>query len=161
MKLTERGTSLSNSSDLPLNENVDRERVKNARRDVAVALFRRQDGRVLLMRTQRLPGSWQPVGGGIKAGDPDPVNTVVREAGEELGMLVEAGDLSHVVDLPYDFGEGTIHCYVGHWEGETRDLTIDPNEVAEIAWFTLDEARQLQSFQATKTLLQMLEHESS
>ena len=44
--------------------NVERERAKHPKRIVAVVFLYDRNGRVLLVRTKRLPTQWQPIGGG-------------------------------------------------------------------------------------------------
>lgn len=49
-------------------QNFDYERKNNPQRNVAVVGLRDSQNRVLLVRTAKLPGRWQPVGGNRRRG---------------------------------------------------------------------------------------------
>lgn len=77
--------------------------VRRRQRTAAYAFVRREGangGEVLLTRTSALapnPGTWHLPGGGIDHGEA-PVDTVVRELGEECGLAGEVTGLLTVVD---------------------------------------------------------------
>lgn len=64
-----------------------------------------------VVRTRRLPGQWQPVGGELQADDEDLAHALTREIEEEVGVSLSTDELHHVVDLPVDLGAGTVHFY--------------------------------------------------
>lgn len=95
-------------------------------------------GRMLLQKRSSTkdtcPGMWDTsVGGHVGAGE-DPLEAVLREAGEELGILLRESDLEpagvHDVELPGD-REHVTSWFVRH-EGPFRP---DPAEVETVEWF--------------------------
>jgi 8-oxo-dGTP diphosphatase len=94
---------------------------------VVAAALRRADGLILLQ--QRPPGGsmaglWEFPGGKCEAGEA-PVDALVRELDEELGIVVAAKSL-----IPFTFAEGMIGqrpllllLYISHeWQNEPRAL---------------------------------------
>jgi 8-oxo-dGTP pyrophosphatase MutT (NUDIX family) len=131
-----------------------RERRNNARRDVAIVGLRNERGDVLMIETRRLPGSWQPVGGGVDPEDTTPEQAAVREVKEELDLELAVDDLTFVMDAPYEFGEGTVHCF---------EATLSPaaclqfnKEILRHQWLPVSEARKLPAFKATVQFLQAI-----
>jgi 8-oxo-dGTP pyrophosphatase MutT (NUDIX family) len=137
--------------------NIERERSKNPKRTAAVALLFDEDGKVLLVRTKRLPNEWQPIGGGVKAYDLSPSHTVAREILEETGLHFHPDDFVHIMDAPYDFGDGTVYFFkVAFPKGAT--LIMDESELEEWRWISLSSARSLPMFPATSKCLDYLDN---
>jgi len=103
-----------------------------------------RDDRVLLARTARNPGYWQPIGGSVEDG-PDgrepPLRCVLREIVEETGWHIDPNDLDHIFDLEIDGEQGTISFFHGPAPDET--LRIDHQEFVELGWFDRSEVRRL------------------
>lgn len=145
------------ASDAHPDENVERERTRNSRRDVVVAGLLDSDSRILMVRTARLPGRWQPVGGGIEPGEQDDLpKALIREIEEEIGVEVPASELQLVIKVPYDFGEGTIYFFRAQLDKREPDLTPSPHEIVEHRWLPIDEALNLPLFPATEEFLRKL-----
>ena len=125
-------------------------------RNVAVVGLRDGEGNVLLMRSHKLPELWQPVGGGIDQEDVSPSAAAAREVREELGLFLNARDLKQVLTTPYDFGEGTVYFFETSVDRTNLELHIDPEEVRECAWFSLDKLESLPAMPATRKYLQYL-----
>jgi 8-oxo-dGTP pyrophosphatase MutT (NUDIX family) len=131
-----------------------RERRNNARRDVAVVGLRNEHGDVLMIETRRLPGSWQPVGGGVDPEDNTPEQAAVREVKEELDIDLTLDDLTFVLAAPYEFGEGTVHCFEAKLSPAARPHFN--KEILRHRWLPVPEARKLPAFRATMQFLEAL-----
>ena len=101
------------------------------------------DGRVLLQRRapvkESWPGLWDiSVAGHVAAGE-EPLQAGIREAEEELGLVLSPEDLRHIGRLRYqcayreDFIENEFHdVYLVHRDVDLETLRLDPAEVAEV-----------------------------
>ncbi|GAA1014369.1 hypothetical protein Aple_079670 [Acrocarpospora pleiomorpha] len=136
---------------------VMRERKINANRNVAVVALRDEDGRVLMIRTSRLPSRWQPIGGGMNPDESSPVDTLRREVREEAGIDLLPQDLRPIVEAPYDFGEGTVYFFEAEIGDRKSKIRLAENEITEHRWVTVDEARRLPVFPATEKFLIVLQ----
>lgn len=134
---------------------VLRERRINGRRDVAIVGLTNERGEVLMIETSRLPGRWQPVGGGVDPDDDTPEHAAVREAKEELDVELRVDDLTLVASAPYDFGEGTVYCYQATLPSSTR-LHFNGREILQHRWLPVSEALKLPAFPATMRFLRAL-----
>lgn len=124
-------------------------------------------GRILCHRRSEKasnPGKWNAHFGGYgRAGENGEFETYrqtgVREVAEEIGLIAAASL------RPYD-----VHLYPPHrtlqavfttrWEGDLNTLTLDPDEVAEVAWWTPAQVRnasKLVRFGYEEPLLQKIE----
>lgn len=104
--------------------------------------------RVLLQRRARVkeswPGLWDiSVAGHLSAGE-SPIEAAIREAHEELGLVIAPAELRHLGTLRYecvlrdDFIENELHeVYLLHRDLDVTSLTLDPLEVAEVRWVPL------------------------
>lgn len=101
-------------------------------------------GRLLLQRRalakESWPGMWDiSVAGHVSAGE-RPVEAVLREAREELGLTLSADELTHLGRLRYQavvnggaYIENEYHeVYLARREVDVAALTLDPAEVAEV-----------------------------
>jgi 8-oxo-dGTP pyrophosphatase MutT (NUDIX family) len=109
------------------------------RQQVQVFLFRRRHGRreyLLLRRVPRVGGFWQPVTGGVEAGE-TAAQAAAREVGEETAL---PGRL-----IPTGLGSGFLWAgiqwqeTVFAWEVTTGDPLIGP-EHDDFVWCGLGEA---------------------
>jgi isopentenyl-diphosphate Delta-isomerase len=101
--------------------------------------------RVLLQRRALMkdffPGAWDvTVAGHVSAGE-RALDAVIREAHEELGLVIAADELRHLGTLRYhyavrdDFIENEFHdVYLLRRDVDVHSLTLDPLEVAEVRW---------------------------
>jgi 8-oxo-dGTP diphosphatase len=105
-----------------------------------------KDGRILLTRRAHAPwrGMWCSPGGFCELGE-HPVETVVREAREEVGLEVTVGDyLGTWVDVYADDTDDpdaeviNVAYYTATLVSD-RAPRLDPAEVSEIGWFSPDE----------------------
>jgi 8-oxo-dGTP diphosphatase len=109
--------------------------------DVHVLLVR--DGEVLLSRRRdadpRFDGLWHLPSGKLDAGE-SVLDGAVREAAEEVGVVIEPGDLRHVHTLHAN-GSGVeprlgLFFEVRRWSGEP--VNREPEKCSELRWFGLD-----------------------
>lgn len=118
--------------------------------DVALAVLRRGDA-VLLQRRATGPfaGQWELPGGKVRPGEAPDI-AAVREAGEELGVPVQAPRLLAVREHRYPQGPWVrLHCYAVQAEG-----AVPPG--ADRRWVPLAEAARLPVLDGTRPLLAML-----
>jgi 8-oxo-dGTP diphosphatase len=101
------------------------------------------DGRrFLATRRVREPraGLWE-LPGGFCDGWEDPAAAALREGREELGVQVALGEFIGMYVGTYDFqGEPlpVLDCYFFATLGPGEQVTLDPDESSEHAWFDLD-----------------------
>jgi 8-oxo-dGTP diphosphatase len=103
-------------------------------RVVAGAVVR--DGQVLVTRrgpTQHLAGHWELPGGKVEPGESDPV-ALVRELHEELGIVVEVGEL--LAESLHDYPRARVRLVAWH----CRLLSGEPvlTEHDALVWLGVD-----------------------
>ena len=85
------------------------------------------------------PRGWELPGGNLEAGEDDE-SALVREVREETGLVVRTGDIlgmwidTYAADGP-NADKVTLSIYFHATAEGTAEPHVDPNEVAEIAWF--------------------------
>ena len=90
------------------------------------------------------PGVWDILGGHLIEGE-TPEETLVRELGEELGVVPVEHCLLAVLPEPKPElnGQGSYYIYlVTKWNGVPRNLCEDEN--SELTWVKLDEVDALE-----------------
>jgi ADP-ribose pyrophosphatase YjhB (NUDIX family) len=104
------------------------------------ALITGEDGRLLLMRRDHEPyeGDWDIPGGFCELHE-HPRDAAVREAREETGLEVVAGDLVGIwLDDYGETGIVTLNCYYRCTVAGGSERP-EEGEVAELRWFAPDE----------------------
>ncbi|MGV8847388.1 NUDIX domain-containing protein [Tessaracoccus sp.] len=96
---------------------------------MCVGLVRKE--RMLVVRTGRYPNVWQPVGGGIEAGETAPV-AAVREVLEETGWALTTSELTVTAQYPMDADPGTLTFYLA--SAPEGDLVVENGELLEHRW---------------------------
>jgi 8-oxo-dGTP pyrophosphatase MutT (NUDIX family) len=96
----------------------------------------------------------------MKPYDASIIEALRREVREETSLDIPGNQFKPVFTTSYDFGEGSVHFFVTVLSSDVR-LRLDESELAEWSWFTLDEARRLPMFPATKAFIQYLLRETS
>lgn len=102
--------------------------------------FVERDGRLCLLFELRSAGISQPgevcfPGGRMEKGE-TPVQTAVREAGEELGLLPEDILYTHEYDTLIHIANMAVHTVIGEIRPEALDH-ICPEEAEVSEWFTI------------------------
>ncbi|WP_285486022.1 NUDIX hydrolase [Amycolatopsis taiwanensis] len=111
--------------------------------DVHVLLL---DGNGHVLLSQRrdsnpaFDGLWHLPSGKLDAGE-SVLDAAVREAAEEVGVLIEAADLIHVHTIHVN-GSGReprlgLFFATHHWTGEPANR--EPDKCFKLAWFALDD----------------------
>jgi 8-oxo-dGTP pyrophosphatase MutT (NUDIX family) len=100
----------------------------------AVAVVLKKGEKYLLIRRAK-PGTaldyWCPITGAVENGETQ-AQAVVREAEEELGLVVEP--MQKVWECPTDDREYTLHWW--HARLLSQDIRVNPDEVKEYRWLT-------------------------
>jgi len=104
------------------------------------------DGRGHLLLQQRHPGKqsdpgrWDiAVAGHLSAGQ-SPLEAIVREAAEELGLALDPTTLSYLGAWPKEYREPGFfdrewqHVFAGRWTGNLDDLVLQAEEVVAVRW---------------------------
>lgn len=106
--------------------------------------FADQQGRLLLQKRSMAkavnPGLWGCTGGCIRAGE-SPEEGCIRECVEELGL---APDMSRGGLIMGYCGKRVYHdVWLFRQDVAREELTLQPGEVDDAAWFTVDEIRAM------------------
>jgi 8-oxo-dGTP diphosphatase len=111
--------------------------------DVHVLLIRH--GREVLLSQRRDPnpafdGLWHAPSGKLDAGE-SVLDAAVREADEEVGVLIDPADLDHVHTIHVN-GSGPeprlgLFFATGHWIGEP--VNREPDKCRSVRWFPLND----------------------
>jgi NAD+ diphosphatase len=109
------------------------------RTDPVVIMLATHDNACLVGRGKQFPpGFFSALAGFVEPGETIE-EAVAREIQEEAGVRVK--NVTYFTTQPWPFPSSLmIGCYA---EAEGRDITIDPNEIAEAFWLEKDRARRL------------------
>lgn len=111
-----------------------------------------RDGQVVLARTRRFPGVWQPFGGRLEPGE-TPVIGALREVREETGIVLLAEELAAVLVVPMDAHGGVLTFFAAR---TSATVVADRGEIVEHRWFSRAEAAAVPVFPATAAALAAL-----
>jgi 8-oxo-dGTP diphosphatase len=128
--------------------------------DVAVAVLRSPDGRVLLCRRPaeaRYGGRWEFPGGKLEPGESH-LDALRRELREELDVDCVGAELIHTVETRYDDGgRFAVHFYlVEQWNGEPRNLAA-----SELAWVEGDATERYDILEGSRDIFPLLRRADS
>jgi 8-oxo-dGTP pyrophosphatase MutT (NUDIX family) len=107
----------------------------------AVAVVLKRGEKYLLIRRAKhgtAEDFWCPITGAVEDGETH-VQAVVREAREEMGIVVEP--LKKVWECPTNDREYLLHWW--HAKLVCEQISADPNEVKEYRWLTYREMQDL------------------
>jgi len=89
------------------------------------------------------PGRWDiAVAGHLSAGQ-TPLEALLREAREELGLELDGAALTLLGAWPKEYLEPTFadrewqHVFVGSWDGDAAQLVLQPDEVVDVRWMEI------------------------
>ncbi len=107
--------------------------------DPVVIMLAVKGERCLLGRGHRRPGArFSCLAGFMEPGE-TPEEAVRREVLEESGIQV--GRVRYLASQPWPFPSSLMMGFLG--EALTEEITIDPEELAEVRWFGRDEVREM------------------
>jgi len=113
----------------------------NPRREVL--LQRRHPGK------ETDPGRWDiAVAGHLSAGQ-TPLQAIVREAWEELGLVLDPGSLTFLGATAKEYVAPGFadrewqHLFAGIWDGDIKALILQPEEVVAARWMPVEEYQKV------------------
>ena len=124
---------------------------------LSVALFILYDAgmRFLLQHrtddAERLPGHWAFFGGGIESGE-SPLETVYREAFEELHYNLKSPELVFEQDFNLDNIQGHMSVYVDAFESDKSVLKLQEGQ--NFGWYTLEETKDLKMIEHDRKVIE-------
>ena len=108
---------------------------------VVMVVIRNSDGEFLMQkRVEAKGGDWGVTGGHPKSGE-TPLEGIVTEVQEELGL-----DFSNETFIEYDSGCDGSDCYNMYFvnkDVDLEDITIQEEELSEVRWFSMDELNHM------------------
>ncbi|HTK36347.1 MAG TPA: NUDIX domain-containing protein [Caulobacteraceae bacterium] len=105
-------------------------------RPSAFGVAAREDGRIALVKVERPEGTWRDLpGGAVDPGEDEPA-ALVREFGEETGLVVRCGPLIARADQYFLKSDGApvnnrSGVYLAELAGEDQALKIEPDHALE------------------------------
>jgi 8-oxo-dGTP pyrophosphatase MutT (NUDIX family) len=122
-----------------------------------VGLVRNHEGKFLMLKEARelLQGHWAPPHGRIEPTDPNEEATVIREVGEETGLNVKP--FKKLLTLPADTKVKTVSFWLTEL-AEPGEIKVDPTEVVEYGWFSVEEALSLPLYPGTKLFFEKVKN---
>ena len=108
---------------------------------VVMLVIRNSKGEFLMQkRAQNKGGDWGVTGGHPKSGE-TPIEGIITEVKEELGL-----DFSNENLILYDAGCDGKECYKMYYVNkdiEFNDIIIQKEELSEVRWFSMDELKHM------------------
>ncbi len=108
---------------------------------VVMVVIRNSNGRFLMQkRVEEKGGDWGVTGGHPKSGE-SPIQGIITEVKEELGLDFKEEDFTL-----YDEGCDGKDCYKMYFVNkdiDIKDITIQEEELSEVRWFTMDELKHM------------------
>ena len=122
----------------------------------AMCVVSRDDGTLLLVRHSYRKG-WGFPGGLLKRGEA-PLDAVVRETQEEIGLTLDLDEVPHVVVDPRYRRVDVI--YTGRMPDDVAEPTSQSAEIVEVGWFSPDGLPRL-GIEASSALAELGRHRTS
>ena len=108
---------------------------------VVMTVIRNSKGEFLMQkRVESKGGDWGVTGGHPKSGE-TPIEGIVTEVKEELGLDFNKEDF-----IEYDSGCDGKDCYKMYFVNKDiniEDIKIQEEELSEVKWFTMDELNNM------------------
>lgn len=108
---------------------------------VVMVVIRNSKGEFLMQkRVESKGGDWGVTGGHPKSGE-SPIEGIVTEVKEELGL-----DFSNENFILYDSGCDGKDCYKMYFinkDIDIKDISIQEEELSEVRWFSMDELEDM------------------
>ena len=108
---------------------------------VVMVAIRNSKGEFLMQkRTPRKGGDWGVTGGHPKSGE-TPIEGIITEVNEELGLNFSKEDF-----IEYDSGCDGKDCYKMYFVNKDinlEDITIQEEELSEVKWFSMNTLKEM------------------
>ena len=108
---------------------------------VVMVVIRNSNGEFLMQkRVENKGGDWGVTGGHPKSGE-TPIEGIVSEVKEELGL-----DFSNENFIEYDSGCDGKDCYKMYFVNKDinlEDITIQEEELSEVKWFSMEDLENM------------------
>ena len=108
---------------------------------VVMVVIRNSKGEFLMQkRVESKGGDWGVTGGHPKAGE-SPLEGIITEVKEELGL-----DFSNENIIEYDSGCDGFDCYKMYFvkkDIDLKNIKIQEEELTEVKWFSIDELQNM------------------
>ncbi|MBR4110391.1 MAG: NUDIX domain-containing protein [Clostridia bacterium] len=108
---------------------------------VVMVVIRNSKGEFLMQkRVESKGGDWGVTGGHPKSGE-TPLEGIVTEVKEELGL-----DFSNETFIEYDSGCDGKDCYKMYFvnkDVDIKEMKIQEEELSEVRWFSMDELKHM------------------
>ena len=108
---------------------------------VVMIVIRNSKGEFLMQkRVESKGGDWGVTGGHPKAGE-TPIEGIITEVKEELGLDVSSENI-----IEYDSGCDGIDCYKMYFvikDINLEDIKVQEEELTEVRWFSMDELKEM------------------
>lgn len=123
-------------------------------KDAVAVVIKRGNAFLLIKRAKKghAEDYWCPITGAVEPGETQE-QAVVREAQEEMGILVEP--VNKVWECPTDDQKYLLHWWFARMK--QQDMTAHPDEVKEFHWVTVDQMETLgKMFDADRHFFRMI-----
>ena len=108
---------------------------------VVMVVIKNSNGKFLMQkRVENKGGDWGVTGGHPKSGE-TPIEGIVSEVKEELGL-----DFSNENFIEYDSGCDGKDCYKMYFVNKDinlEDITIQEEELSEVKWFSMEDLEKM------------------
>lgn len=104
---------------------------------------------------------WEFPGGKVDFGE-TPEESLIRELKEETGRIITIKKLLPFIQTvywDYEWGQQQTLCFVFLCELLSEGTVTDDHHIADIKWFSITDAKQLDSLPGTREILEIIERE--
>ena len=127
-----------------LNESIERDRKKEVPEGkyfMMILLFIENNNKFLIQKTSvSRKSEYATTGGHVTFGD-DALKTVIKEAQEELGLILNESDVKEIETITHKLAHVAIYYY--NKNIDINNLKIQEEEVESIHWMSIDEINDL------------------
>lgn len=108
---------------------------------IVLLIIQNNEGKFLIQKTSKEKGSVYAVTGGHVTYRDDAITTCIKEAEEELGLILSKDDLEEIDVLK----QNIKYCVVFYTKKDINinTLTLQEEEVESISWMSVDEINNL------------------
>ena len=108
---------------------------------IVIVFIKNDEDKFLIQKTSKQKGSvWATTGGLVSSGYTSD-ETIVKEIGEELGLIVDFNELKHICTEKREFSFQDVYYLEKNINIE--DIKIQEEEVEFVKWLSIDEIKEL------------------